>query len=610
MGVFRSDQAQVTFAAETAQGADIERYSSAAVSNASTLDGAVSAGALSLTLTSGSSYVVGDFIRIGETATALQNVEVRRIEYKDSNVVYLDRPVAFYHADDEAVKRLTGNYGTVTASGRFGTIGRKYITFVPGVYETVDVPDPEMAIEPRYFLGTTAKRNYFEAYKGQQAYSGGISDMILLNGWPLRFPIGKIITVPSASAVVGTIAAASKRGDVFINPAADYSSTFSVGDVIIVDYVAAPTTSSVQEVRKVVGINAAAYIEVDYPFNFDHASGVAVRKGTTTSTPYYYTHHILETTDLDTISMHVYMRSSNELDTHDFSRRYLGGMVGSMTISAEEGGLLTCGWDTIPFMNMIHNQKGHTGFAGSYGSGSLADSAATDVPGFALMHDIVGADINKLPGDNATTDLDDVAKQHSASSTTEPYYFSRGSLQFNGNEFARVRNFSLSITNNEEPRYYISKRFGRNRGPSELREQQREYTLTVDVAVPDTATNASASTVNSATGLFKELLLEGDYGTDANPNMKGITARLEFLRGTTDRIVIDMPGIDEGTTLPNGGVGAGTAGTSAAEGGNNQGLFIRTAPHSITGDNPMQVSLDMMVRNLKITIEDTIPVYP
>ena len=607
MGVFRSDQAQVTFAAEPAQGADIERYTSATVSNASTLDGAVTSGALSITLTSGSSYVVGDFIRIGEIQTALQNVEVRRVEYKDGNVVYLDRPVAFYHADDEAVKRLTGNYNTITATARFGTSGRKYITFVPGVYETVDVPDPEMAIEPRYFLGTTAKRNYFQAYKGQQAYSGGISDMILLNGWPLRFPIGKIITVASSTTTSGlTIDAASKRGDVFINPAGDYTSNFAVGADIIVEYEAAPTTASKMEIRTVVG-RTSAYIELDYPLHYDHASGVSI-KGVSTSA--YYTHHIIESTDLDTISMHVYMRSSNELDSHDFSRRYLGGMVGSMTISAEEGGLLTCGWDTIPFMNMIHNQKGHDGFSGEYGSGSLADSVQTDIPGFALMHDIVASDVNQLPGDGSTTALDAIANSHNASSTTEPYYFSRGSLKFNGNEFARVRNFSLSITNNEEPRYYISKRFGRNRGPSELREQQREYTLTVDVAVPDTATHGASSTINTATGLFRELLLEGDYGTDANPNMKGITARLEFLRGTNDRIVIDMPGIDEGTTLANGGVGAGTAGTSSAEGGNNQGLFIRTAPHSITGDNPMQVSLDMLVRNLKITIEATIPVYP
>ena len=260
MGVFRSDQAQVTFAAEPAQGADIERYTSATVSNASTLDGAVTSGALSITLTSGSSYVVGDFIRIGEIQTALQNVEVRRVEYKDGNVVYLDRPVAFYHADDEAVKRLTGNYNTITATARFGTSGRKYITFVPGVYETVDVPDPEMAIEPRYFLGTTAKRNYFQAYKGQQAYSGGISDMILLNGWPLRFPIGKIITVASSTTTSGlTIDAASKRGDVFINPAGDYTSNFAVGADIIVEYEAAPTTASKMEIRTVVG-RTSAYI--------------------------------------------------------------------------------------------------------------------------------------------------------------------------------------------------------------------------------------------------------------------------------------------------------------------------------------------------------------
>ena len=58
--------------------------------------------------------------------------------------------------------------------------------------------------------------------------------------------------------------------------------------------------------------------------------------------------------------------------------------------------------------------------------------------------------------------------------------------------------------------------------------------------------------------------------------------------------------------------GAPTAGTPTAGSNqlNSQGIFINTAPHSITTDNPFQVDLDMIFRGLNIYIRDTIPVYP
>ncbi len=46
--------------------------------------------------------------------------------------------------------------------------------------------------------------------------------------------------------------------------------------------------------------------------------------------------------------------------------------------------------------------------------------------------------------------------------TTQPYYFSEGTIKFFGQEFARIRSFSISISNGEEPRYYI--RNGRGGG--------------------------------------------------------------------------------------------------------------------------------------------------
>ena len=130
--------------------------------------------------------------------------------------------------------------------------------------------------------------------------------------------------------------------------------------------------------------------------------------------------------------------------------------------------------------------------------------------------------------------------------------------------------------------------------------------MSASLALPDTGNAKTTTAIDSATSLFKELLLEGDYGSDLNPAMKGFTVSLEFTRGTNDRITIDMPGLAPGATS------FGTPGTpiTAGEGGNAQGVFIRTAPHGITGDNPLQTDVDMLIRNMKITVEDNIAVYP
>ena len=49
---------------------------------------------------------------------------------------------------------------------------------------------------------------------------------------------------------------------------------------------------------------------------------------------------------------------------------------------------------------------------------------------------------------------------------------------------------------------------------------------------------------------------------------------------------------------------------TAAAGGGEQGAFIRSAAHAITGDNPLQVDLDILFRNMKIQIKDSEPFYP
>jgi len=125
---------------------------------------------------------------------------------------------------------------------------------------------------------------------------------------------------------------------------------------------------------------------------------------------------------------------------------------------------------------------------------------------------------------------------------------------------------------------------GRHRGPSEILEQRREYTCSVTLALPDVTTNVVA-----ATNIFKELLLEGDYGN----GMQGFAIELRFDRGANDSIVISIP--DDG---------------AAGVGGNNQGAFINTAPHNITEANPMEVEAEVLFRNLKVIVNDNIAVYP
>jgi len=260
-------------------------------------------------------------------------------------------------------------------------------------------------------------------------------------------------------------------------------------------------------------------------------------------------------------------------------------MVDSATLSAEEGGLVTYGWDSVPFMGMVHNQGAYNGK-----TNDIADAAPypggpsnTDLPGYAMMHSIDSDNVG-IPATSSGT------VTHNFPST-EPYYFSQGEIKIHGITFARVRSFSLSVSNGVEPRYYVKPAFGRNRGPNEMREQAREYGLSCTIASEDSAVGTSTS--ENANALFKELILEGDYGTPSSPSKKGLDVVLTFTRGTNDKIVVTIP--DDGT---------------AATGLNEQGAFITAANHSIDGNNPIQSDVDMIFRNMKIDIYDSIPVYP
>ena len=614
MAIYRSDQAQLTFAAEAAQGADPEMAEGTLVGSGATAalnqSGGLPAGSRSVPVDGVSNtFVVGDFICIGTVdrstpASTNQQSEIRRIESMaaaggtSANTFTLDRPTAFFHRDNQEIKEVSAVGNATVAIGD----NNKYLTFIPGIYESVDTPDPEMSIEGRRFLSTQSKRKFSYAYPGQQTLSGSVAGITLLNGWPLRFPIGSVITsAQTAESRTITLKAnddvaaeyQARKGDVYIELEGGDKAQAAVGDYIIID----DGSTTLSEVRQIVAKPGSADIcKLNYPLQFDHADGASVDVVASGNT--YYEHVINEEVDLDTVSWHIHMKDSSETDTKDFDRRYVGGMIGSTTISAEEGGMLAMSWDGVNFLNMVHNQANQKTVGAASGDDYYGASVAANMPRFGLMQTIDTDDIG-IPSHNGSS-----ANDGSGYPTTSPYYFSEGTIKFFGQEFARIRSFSLSISNGEEPRYYIGKQGRRARGPFEIREGAREYSMSATVALPDADVIAAATAANadqdSALELFRQLLLEGDYGDGTSGSMfrQGLTSTMKFERGTNDYIIIDIPT-------------SSTAGTPTNSNKlNEQGIFINSAAHDITGDQQLEVDLSMIFRSLKITIRDNVPVYP
>ena len=609
MGVYRSDQAQLTFGTEPFPGAFVELASSVSAIQGSTtaaLYGDHNSGVSKIQMDglTGTNYDTANYTNwIGanihiNSATPNLHKEIRRIEHialSSGSIydVYLNAPLAFSHSDNAVITPVMNV--TTDADDIF-------LDSIPGVYETVEVPDPENALEARYFLGTGSKRNFFAAYRGQQTYVGSVPGFILLNGRPLRYPIGRVVsrasnadptafTVPLQVKSSGSYTA--KKGDVYVRISTNHGSSTQalvVGTIIVFEGLAANATidaTSRAEIRKVVSVSASpipntsgeATIQLDHPLNYEHLAASTIKYYPAANT--VWEHTILETVDLDNVTWHVHMRDSSENAELDFDRSYFGGKIGGATLSADEGGMLTMSWDGVNFLGMVHNQKAHsvTSTAGASDFGTGEGNGITDNTNARMT----------LPYYGVMQDIDNTVTGHVSFPTTEPYYFSQGSVSLFGTELARIRSFSLSVSNNEEPRYYLQKRYGRNRGPNEIREQQREYALAVTLALPD-ATDAEGGEWDYTKTLFKELILEGNYGDGVRTDeaMRGFNVSLTFEKGINDSITITIP--DDG---------------AANTGGNEQGAFIRTAPHSITGDNPLQVDADILFRNLKIVVKET-----
>ena len=544
MAVYRNDQVDFSFGAEIGAGgylAPVEATADADGDLATTTDTVSLPGARTIGAASTTNAVVGEYVQLGTTGT--DGTEIRQIKsFVTNDTITFTAPIGYYHRSGVAVQTVdtTSSAGTMTGLALDSNTS-DHMRFTPGAWESIEVPDPTMEIEPRYFLGVGAKRNYYSAYKGQQSLSGTLSNFELLNGYPLRFPLGTVSTTGTdggtgGSTVDGIIYAGQYEFD--ITDATGYA----VSDYIQVG------TGATAEVRKITALSSNN-IFVDYPFLFEHADDEACNEVVAP-----YTHIINEAVELPGISWQVKNRDSSETATNDWIRRYFGGKIGQATLTAEEGGTLRMSWESAPFLNMDHNQYDDT---------------------------VQTAPVNKFDASSLGVTVE--------RPSTEPYYFSQGSITMFGVEFARVANFTININNNLEPRYFISNTAERT--PTAIFEGRREYSMTATMVLPD----STASTATTRT-LFKELLAEGDY----TAGFTGFDIDLVFTRGTNDTLSISIPA----------NVAADFTAVASAVGGNAQGAIIRSANTSVSTENPASTEVDILFRNMSIRVKDSEPVYP
>ncbi len=620
MAVYRSDQTKVTFAPEAGIGGTPEPVWGIAGSstNATDLDGAVKPGDKKITVTAATGVIAaGNFIIIGNNTTAsgettqLAQQEIRRIESASGTDLYLDRPLGHYHPDAAIVKHVTAFPADYSSNAGYFP----QLTWIPGVYDTVTLPEPSNSVEPRYFLGYDNKRNFSKAYRGQQAFEGSVSNFALLNGWPLRYVFGSVSSASSTAAssddLTTTVETAAKKGDVMViveeDAAEELETRVAAGDFISITAGSAVTdattglrTEAGTDIRQIIkredtsGDANTFIMHLNMPLSRNYAAGDTVQELIHTAGTTVYTHTITEQSELPTISMQALFKDTADNDANAFIRKYYGGMVSSGTISAEEGGMVQMSWDSIPFMGMVHNIEN------AFGGGS----AVTDIPGYTLTgtpgtntsYDYVGVPVVDGTGFVADASVAVPNTDGSASTftssypQTNPYYFSQGEITIHGVVVARIRDFSISVNNNVESRYYIEQRGDmRRRGPSQMHEGRREYGMSCTV-VPDSIEVAKTGTSASRT-IFEEYLMQGDYGAfGSNEAIKGIGVNIVFTRGTNDTITFTV-----------------TGSTSAGE----PNAYIVNAPMQIDGNNPSQVPVEIGIRAFNtIEVVDSEPFYP
>ncbi len=260
-----------------------------------------------------------------------------------------------------------------------------------------------------------------------------------------------------------------------------------------------------------------------------------------------YTHTINETVGLPSIRLVATNISSEDTSPDELCRWFVGGKVDRASYMCEQGGTLMMSLDTMMFK----------------------------MPYFK----------DSVPVSDLSPWYDaDVARQSFTYTCNEPYYFSQGLIKMKvpylGSTevtIPSVRSFKIDVSNALEPKYYIST--NTEKVPYQIYEGRRTYRLAMQVDLVDHISGFTKDTP------LLELLNQG-----MDTTFKGAAIDITFTRGANDTIQFVTP-----------------ADYTPACGGESQGALIVSAPMPVGGgEGVLSVSMEMICRNLKIVVVDSI----
>ena len=296
----------------------------------------------------------------------------------------------------------------------------------------------------------------------------------------------------------------------------------------------------------------------------------------------------------------------NADDGSRFSTNYYGNKISRTTLTFAEGEPVTFSWD-FTGQDMAHNigEDDGTGTTAKilkyvpklteaqYATALAASDTATEA-----------AALNS--GDGATVE----AGAMSALRVSEqPYFFSGASIKFKGQEFARFRNFAVSVDNALDPRYYLGQNAAgspdSNRQVlSEILEGRRTISFTGSLDMDATGDAAPKDAI-----FMQWLLNQGVHSTSDvrdNPVVAGVEIDITLERvadasaGSAknwDRMHIKLP-------APSGGKLSDSTNNLGAS--NAVGLILRSTGMNIAAPPQIHQAMDIdgFAASIAIWFED------
>lgn len=263
-----------------------------------------------------------------------------------------------------------------------------------------------------------------------------------------------------------------------------------------------------------------------------------------------YVHTVNETVNLPSIRLVAVNISSDAVPT-ELVRWFVGGKVDSASFQCTEGSMLTMSLDNIKFKMPYYK-----------------DDADTDI---SPWYDT------------------DAVSQAFTYPCSEPYYFSHGSIKMKlpvlGMDeitIPSVRNFKLDINNSLEPKYYIAT--NAEKVPYEIFEGRRTHRLSLLIDLVD-ETSVYGETVFTKDTPFLELLNQGMDSTV----FKGAAIEITFAKSENDYIKFITPSDYDPEC-----------------GGEEQGSLVVRAPTNIVTEGVISVPMEMICRDLKVEIKDSL----